>query len=101
MCAVIVGPERWPIRYEIDVAAGLVIIEVLSIEDGPALLTALRGVRSDPLFRASFDVCVDCNTLRLIPSSDDVKRLARACGACPRGEAPKQVDRSKYDGGLD
>ena len=89
MCAAVAGPERSPIRYKVDGTAGLVIIEVLSIEDGPALLSALRGVRADLSFRASFDVCVDCNTLRAIPSGDDVKRLARACVACPHDEAPK------------
>jgi len=84
-----VGSESAPLRYEIDAAAGLLIVELLSIEDGPALLTALRDIKTDPRFRSSLDVCVDCNTLRGIPSCDDVKRLARVCVAFPHADVPR------------
>ena len=87
MCAVAASPSS-PLRYTIDADAELLVIEVLSIDDGPALLSSLRDIRTDPRFRRSLDVCVDCNALRGIPSCDDVKRLARACVACPRGESP-------------
>src|SRR5690349_14613545 len=85
MCAATIArSERSPLRYTIDAAAQLIIIELLSIEDGAALLTALRDIRTDPDFCPSFDVCVDCNLLREIPSCEDVKRLARLCVECPR-----------------
>ena len=88
MHAAITGSQSSPLRYAIDSAAGLIVIELLSIEDGPALLAALRGIQADPEFRRSLDVCVDCNTLRVIPSCDEVKRLARIIVASPRSEAP-------------
>jgi len=76
-----------PLRYAIDAAAGLLVIQVTSIADGPALLAALREIKTDPLFRPSLDVCVDCNTLRVIPTSEEIKELARLCVACPRSES--------------
>ena len=33
-----------PLRYAIDAAAGLLVIQVTSIADGPALLAALREI---------------------------------------------------------
>jgi len=80
----VAGSVISPLRYTIDGAAGLLVIELLSIEDGPALLAALREIRTDLRFRPSLDVCIDCNTLRGIPSCEDVKELARLCVACPR-----------------
>jgi hypothetical protein len=82
------APPPSPLRYTIDPSARLVVVELCSVDDGPALLTALGEIRADPLFRPSYHVCVDCNGLRAIPSCEDVKRLARLCVACPRVNAP-------------
>jgi hypothetical protein len=88
--AVAAGHENVPLHYVIDRAAAVVVVELRSITDGPALLGALRAIRSDPDFHSSLDVYVDCNTLRGIPSGDDVKRIARLCVTCPHSEAPSR-----------
>jgi hypothetical protein len=88
MHAAVVGPQMSPLRYTIDPVAQLLAIELLSIDDGPALVAAFSQICIDPHFRPSYDVGVDCNTLRGIPSGEDVKRLARLCVACPRSNAP-------------
>jgi len=91
MCpATVADSSSSPLRYTIDGAAGLLVIELLSIKDGPALLSALGAIRMDPHFRSSLDVCIDCNTLRRIPSCDDVKELARLCVGCPRSDGPSR-----------
>ena len=79
-----------PLQYAIDAAAGLIVIELRSITDGLALLGALRAIRSDPQFRPSLDIFVDCNALRTIPSCEDVKALARLCISCPHTETPNR-----------
>jgi hypothetical protein len=81
------SPSSTPLHYAIDAAAGVVVIELRSITNCPALLEALRAIRSDPSFHASLDIYVDCNALRGIPSSEHVKQLARLCVSCPRTEA--------------
>ena len=68
------------LQYSIDSIAGFLVIEPLSIATTPALLSALRTIKTDPLFRPGLDVCIDCNALREIPSPKDIKRLARLCG---------------------
>jgi hypothetical protein len=89
MCATATARSSTPpLRYTIDATGGVLTIELLSIEDGPALLAAWREIRTDSQFCSSLDVCIDCNLLRGIPSCDDVKQLARLCVACPRSEAP-------------
>jgi len=87
MHAAVLGPPSPPLRYTIDAAAGLIVIEVLSVDDAPALLSSLREIRTDLRFRSSLDICVDCNTLRGIPSCEQLKRLARLCVSCPHSEA--------------
>jgi hypothetical protein len=77
-------PVAPPLRYTIDADAGFLVVELLSITDGPALLEALREIRADPRFTAALDICIDCNRLRAIPSCDEVKELARICVAFPR-----------------
>ena len=79
-----------PLRYTIDRGAGLLVIEPLSIENPSSLLAALRDITSDLRYRSSLDVCVDCNSLRRVPSCDQLKQLARFCVAHPRGEAPSR-----------
>jgi hypothetical protein len=81
------GPPGPPLEYAIDAAAGVVVIELRSIADGPALLAGLRELRSDPHFRPSLDLYVDCNALRRIPSGEDIKQLARLWVSCPRTSA--------------
>ena len=75
-----------PLRYKIDDDAQLLVIEVLSTEDAPAVRAALRGIQADPRFRASLDVCVNCNTLSAVPTPEDVRLLARLCAGRPCGE---------------
>ena len=79
-------PVAPPLRYTIDADAGFLVVELLSIADGPALLEALREIRADPRFSASLDICIDCNTLRRIPSCEEVKQLARLCVGCARSD---------------
>lgn len=52
------------LRYTIDGSAGFLVVEPLVIAKAPALRAALRTIKADPHFRASLDVCVDCNSLR-------------------------------------
>jgi len=85
-----VGSSSSPLRYTIDAAAGLLIIEVLSVANASALLAALREIRTDPQFRPSLDVYVDCNTLEEIPSCEHVKHVARLCVTGPRAEIPQR-----------
>ena len=79
-----------PLRYTIDRGAGLLVIEPLLIENPPALLAALRDIKADLRYRPSLDICVDCNSLRRVPSRDQLKCLARSCVAHPRAEAPSR-----------
>jgi hypothetical protein len=83
------APEP-PLRYTIDPAARTITVELLAIDDELELLAALQRIPRDPAFRPGFNVYVDCNSLRRIPSCEDVKRLARLCVACPRPGAPSR-----------
>jgi hypothetical protein len=84
------SPPSPPLHYAIDAAAGLVVIELRSITDGLSLISALRAIRSDPQFRPSLNIFVDCNALRTIPSCEDVKQLARLCISCPHTGMPSR-----------
>jgi hypothetical protein len=88
--AVATGFSSPALRYSIDGAAGFIVIEPLSIAKAPALLTALRAIKTDPQFRSTLDVCVDCNSLREIPTRHDIRRLARLCGLMNRADVPSR-----------
>lgn len=81
------GPS---LQYSIDSEVGLLVIEVLSIDDGPALFAALRSIRRDVQFDACRTACVDCTMLRTIPSPDDVARIARAFIGWRQTDGPTQ-----------
>jgi hypothetical protein len=91
MCGV--GPTEFAspaLRYSIDGASGFIVVEALSVTNGPALLSALRAIKADPQFGPGLDVCIDCNRLRDVPSLCEVRRLARLCARLTCADAPSR-----------
>jgi len=75
-----------PLQYTIDAPMRTVAIDLASIDDEREILASLQRITRDPAFRRGFNVYVDCNHLRRIPSCEELRRLARACARAPRTE---------------
>jgi len=62
--------------YSIDEALGVIFIDLLSLDDPPAVVQALQQVRLNSSFRRGLSVCVDCQCLSRAPNVGDVRALA-------------------------
>lgn len=74
--------SRAPLLYSIDDALGVVFIDLLAVDDAPAVIQALQQVRLNPNFKRDFSVCVDCRDLTHTPDADNARALA---SLWPRG----------------
>jgi hypothetical protein len=73
------GRVRPPLRYAIDAAAGVIFVDLLSVKSPPAVITAMRDIRSDPAYRPTLGILIECCYLRGVPSAELIRELARAC----------------------
>jgi len=69
-------PARGPIRYTIDRARRVLLIDLLEIDDVPALILALERTQVDPAFSPGYDICVDCGYMGRVPTADEVRAVA-------------------------
>ena len=74
--------SRAPLLYSIDDALGVVFIDLLAVDDAPAVIQALQQVRLNPNFKRDLSVCVDCQGLSHTPNADEARALA---ALWPRG----------------
>jgi hypothetical protein len=74
--------NRQPLLYSIDEALGVIFIDLLAVDNAPAVIQALQQIRLNPLFRRDLNLCIDCEGLSDSPEAGDVRRIA---GLCPRG----------------
>ena len=72
------GRSRPALRYTIDVAAGIVFVELLNVRYPGAVVAALRAIQDDPAYRQDFGILVECGYL-FVPTAEGIRELARAC----------------------
>jgi hypothetical protein len=68
--------SRAPLLYSIDEALGVVFIDLLAVNDAPAVIQAMQQVRLNPNFKRNLNVCVDCSSLSHEPDADNARALA-------------------------
>ena len=85
------GRPRPPLRYTIDATAGVVLVDLLYIQDSAAVVAAIRGIRDDSAYRPEFGTLLECCYLRGVPTSEGIRELARACFAGCRPELAGRV----------
>jgi len=73
---------RRPLVYSIDRTLGVIFIDLLTIDDAPALVLALQRLRLDPSFDRALNACIDCRYLSRAPDADDIHAIA---ALWPRG----------------
>ncbi|HSU95661.1 MAG TPA: hypothetical protein VLI40_00435 [Gemmatimonadaceae bacterium] len=72
------GRPRPALRYTIDVAAGIVFVDLLNVRYPGAVVAALRAIQDDPAYRQDFGILVECGYL-VSPTAEGIRELARAC----------------------
>ncbi len=72
------GRPRPALRYTIDVAAGIVFVDLLNVRYPGAVVAALRAIQDDPAYRQDFGILIDCSYL-FAPTTEGIRELARSC----------------------
>jgi len=66
-----------PLLYSIDEALGVIFVDVLAVNDAPAVVQGLQQIRLNPSFRRDLSACVDCRCLTHAPDAADIRAIAK------------------------
>ena len=65
-----------PLTYSIDVALGVIFVDLLAIDHATSVIQALQQVRLNPSFKRGLSACIDCGCLDGATRADDIRALA-------------------------
>ncbi len=66
-----------PLLHSIDEALGVIFIDLLAVDDAPAVIQALQRARLHRGFRRELSACIDCRYLSRAPHVDNLRAIAK------------------------